>query len=59
MRVTRSDRIRCAAVHAHADLRVAGRMLCRLRLIAAWQKLKSGYARLDRALLAEKQETNR
>lgn len=47
---TPADRLRCAALHAHADLRVAGRMLRRLRLIAAWRKAKNGYERLGRIL---------
>ena len=44
------DRLRCAALHAHADLRAAGQMLRRLRWIAAWKKLRQGYDRLDKAL---------
>lgn len=44
------DLIRCAALHAHADLQVAIKLLRRLRWIKAWRKMHQGYARLDKAL---------
>lgn len=48
--VTKADRFRCAVFHAHADLRMAIKMLRRLRFFAAWQRARQGYDRLGKVL---------
>lgn len=48
--VSRADRLRCVLVHAHADLTMAGRMLRRCRLLAAWRHARRGYLRLNEAI---------
>jgi len=50
LRPSEHDLIRCAALHAHADLRVAIKLLRRLRWIKAWRKMHQGYSRLGKAL---------
>ena len=44
------DQLREVVSHTHTDLRVAVKMLYRLRWIAAWKKARQGYARLGKAL---------
>lgn len=44
------DHLRDEVLHAHTDLRVAVKMLRRLRWIAAWKKARQGYHRLGNAL---------
>jgi len=44
------DQLRDVVAHTHTDLQAAGKMLCRLRWIAAWKKVRQGYARLGKAL---------
>ncbi len=53
--VTPADRLRCAALHTHADLRVAVKMLRRMRLIAAWRCFQRGYDRLGKVVELEKE----
>lgn len=50
VRPSEHDLIRCAALHAHADLRVAIKMQGRGLLSEAWQKIQQGHDRLDKAL---------
>lgn len=53
--VTQADRLRCAALHSHADLRVTVKMLRRLRFIAAWRCFQRAYDRLGKVVELEKE----
>ena len=53
--VTPADRLRCAAFHTHADLRVAVKMLRRMRFISAWRCFQRGYDRLGKVVESEKE----
>jgi len=44
------DHLRDVVAHTHTDLQAAGKMLRRLRWVAAWKKARQGYARLGKAL---------
>lgn len=48
--VSHADHLRDAALHAHADMRMALKMLRRFRFVKAWRKMWQGYDRLDQAL---------
>lgn len=50
------DHLRDAALHAHADMRVALKMQSRGMLPEAWQKVQQGYDRLDKALDTRRKE---
>lgn len=54
--VSQADHLRDAALHAHADMRVALKMQRRGLLLEAWQKVQQGYDRLDKALDTRRKE---
>ncbi|MHB1227686.1 MAG: hypothetical protein ACYC0O_09200 [Desulfurivibrionaceae bacterium] len=50
IKISDHDHLRDAALHAHADMRVAIKLLRKLRWIKAWRKMHQGYDRLGKAL---------
>lgn len=50
LKIAPEDHLREVVAHTHTDMKVALKMLRRMRWIAAWRKLEQGYNRLGKAL---------
>ena len=50
LEVSQEDHLRETIAHTHTDLRVAIKLLRKLRWIKAWRKMHQGYDRLGKAL---------
>ncbi len=50
LKVSPADHLREVVSNTHSDMKVALKMLRRLRLPSAWRKLQQGYNRLGKAL---------
>jgi len=50
LHISAADRIREAALHAHAEMQVAFKMVQRNEVESAWLRIQRGYDLLDKAL---------